>query len=270
MLSSDTWRLFFLAGERKRKLVWDGAGDVNFLGLCRSFAKWDPSVFDDEDLFVLYLDVLARRRIWASPQPVPPGAFSLDAMTTSSCRKFFRFEHGALQLIAESIFATKYLRTPERDKVERVEALCIFLRMLAKPVSLDDMVPLFHRATGPLSRIAKVVAFAVAEFARNVLRFDANLVRQNFNVWADAVTNITEMHVNVYGFLDAKLYYTTELTRAPGTLYNFEKHGNGLKFQCVVVPTGSELLFFLATNYIHPLCDRTLYQCARTCSWLSS
>jgi hypothetical protein len=236
---------FFFVGERKRKLVWGGAEDVNFLALCRSFAKWDPSVFDDdEDLFLLYLDVLSRRRIWTSPQPVPPGAFSLEAMTTSSCRKFFRFEHGALHQIAESIFPTKYLRTPERDKVDRVEALCVFLRMLAKPVSLDDMVPLFHRATAPLSRIAKVVAFAVAAFAQNVLRFDVDLVRQNFRVWADAVTNITEMDVNVYGFLDAKLYYTTELTRAPGTLYNFEKHGNGIKFQCVVVPTGSSLLFF--------------------------
>ena len=83
------------------------------------------------------------------------------------CERMFRLDVANLLLLARSILPTTY-RTSAGDITNNVEGLCIVLRRLAFPVRWYDLVSIFGRQEGSLSRIFiatmdKIMAFWVID-----------------------------------------------------------------------------------------------------------
>ena len=65
----------------------------------------------------------------------------------------FRFSVEQIYELIDALRIPRWLQTSERDRYDSAEGLCIVLRRLVFPIRYMDMVHMFGRATGPLSRI---------------------------------------------------------------------------------------------------------------------
>ena len=60
-------------------------------------------------------------------------------------------------MLASALKVPEYIRTRNRLRVGKVEALCIMLRRLAYPSRLKDIAPIFGRATEDISHVSMVM-----------------------------------------------------------------------------------------------------------------
>ena len=70
-----------------------------------------------------------------------------------SAEHLFRFSEDQLCALVVALELPNVMHTAERDRFRAIEGLCLVLRRLTFPVRCLDLVVLFGRQTGPLSRI---------------------------------------------------------------------------------------------------------------------
>ena len=92
------------------------------------------------------------------PPIVPDHRFVLENCGTEytgglQAEHLFRFTSEQLYYLVDALRIPAVMFTPERDKYYAIEGICIVLRRMVFPVRYMDMVQLFGRQTGPLSRI---------------------------------------------------------------------------------------------------------------------
>ena len=94
------------------------------------------------------------------PPIVPDLRFDLENCGTEytgglQAEHLFRFTSEQLYYLVDALRIPSVMFTGERDRYHAIEGICIVLRRLVFPVRYMDMVQLFGRQTGPLSRIHK-------------------------------------------------------------------------------------------------------------------
>ncbi|GFR73961.1 protein ALP1-like [Elysia marginata] len=129
------------------------------------------------------------------------------------------------------------LETPNRLKVNRLEALCIFLRRMAYPCRLSDVGELFGRHPSDVSLIFKTVLNNIHEMhSQRLLSLD--------HPWLD-VAALSESVVakgsplpRCFGFIDGTVRPIARPSENQKECYNGHKRVHALKFQAVTLPNG--------------------------------
>jgi hypothetical protein len=232
-------------------LIWDGAADMETLRLLRELAARDPAaVFGRRRLTLLYFDLEERYASLRKPMPVPPGSWTITKYSEEQCKQFFRFERAAIEMIADFVFpGQSAVKTASRYSCSPLEAMCICLRLLSVAIRYNDIVAEFHRSRPALSSIFNHTVLALQNIVRVALVLDENDVLRQIEAWISAVQKVAGLQrVRVWGFIDGKLFFTTELGREPGVLFCWDKWSNGLKFQSVLAPNGAFVLSLRASS----------------------
>ena len=125
-------------------------------------------------------------------------------------------------------------------KVDRVEALCIFLKRFAYPCRYLDMLPRFGRPVPQLCMISNaVINFLYMEWNRLLLTFDQPwLSSGNIQEFCNAVFQKSGALENCFGFVDGTVRPISKPGQNQRVLYNGHKRVHAIKFQSVAVPNG--------------------------------
>lgn len=121
---------------------------------------------------------------YVPPPLVPDHRFDPANLGTSftgglHAEHLFRFTAEQLHYLVDALHIPWIMRTSERDRFYGIEGLCIMLRRLVFPVRYMDMVQLFGRQTGPLSRINRHMLKWIYARWHHLFDFDANRVMIN-------------------------------------------------------------------------------------------
>lgn len=167
------------------------------------------------------------------------------------CERMFRLDVANLLLLARSILPTTY-RTSAGDITNNVEGLCIVLRRLAFPVRWYDLVSIFGRQEGSLSRIFIATMDKIMAFWGHLLQFDPSRFQHRLQEWAAAIAahpaGIDPL-LRIALFIDGTLRGTTRPHPAVlphGVTYDMlqrimfsgHKWFHGLKHQGITAPNG--------------------------------
>jgi hypothetical protein len=224
------------------RLVWSGSDAASDLhALLFVLSKDSETLEDDDDLFFLLVELLARKKFLRLPPVIPRGYWDLDAYEQAELKFRFRFERANILALAEFIFGNLvFVKTDERDKCHVVEALCMYLRALSGTFRLRDLVEESHTSRERLSRIINHVAGMVFFCARSALfGLDEVYIKDNIEDWTVAVQKVAkDYETGIYAFIDGKLFFTTRLTWCKRVIFSGHKKRPGLKFQTVIAPNG--------------------------------
>lgn len=111
---------------------------------------------------LMMLCVLIATQLEWLLKPAPPivpdyrfhPSFCGTAQTQGLCAEdLFRFDEDQLYELVVALRFPAVMYTSQRDKFNAIEGLCLVLRRLIFPIRYKDLVCLFGRQTGPLSRI---------------------------------------------------------------------------------------------------------------------
>ena len=166
--------------------------------------------------------------------------FDLDKFSDSTCYTQFRFYKSDIEKLAESLQLPPQVVTDERDKVPRVEALCIVLRRLAYPVRYNDLRFLFGRKEGTLSRIFNCTLRLIYDQWKHLLEFHPALKDPEY---LKILSQLSKRKLNTpldrcFGFVDGTVRPTARPKYGQRASYNGHKRTHALKYQSVMTPRG--------------------------------
>ena len=114
------------------------------------FAHSD-NLINDEEFWLLY-DINKSSNVelpyWTY------GRFDLDVLTDDECKSEFIFYKNDVYLLTEVLQVPDEIRCYNRVVVDRIKALCIFLKRFAHPCRYSDMLPRFARPVPQLCMIS--------------------------------------------------------------------------------------------------------------------
>ena len=148
--------------KRRRQRQQDDSDDEDgSMGLRRSIAKSCATSKLQRIIFVLIIAIVTDQLEWllAIPPPIVPdyrfhpSNCGTDLTQGLQSEHLFRFSEEQLYILHEKLQMPAIMYTSERDKFWSIEGLCLVLRRLIFPLRYMDLVVLFGRQTGPLSRI---------------------------------------------------------------------------------------------------------------------
>ena len=205
--------------------------------------------------FAQKTDKQAKRRIKLTPSPshpiVPKERYSFRS-SPSDPRSLFRFTEEEIRTIARTMNVPLWHTTASRDRFTIIEGLCILCRRLVFPARWTDLVSLFGRSKGPLSRIyGYMLNFILAKYS-HLLEFRAERIRCKLREWAAAVARVCpNSYDNIFGFLDGTMRRTCrprpDSTKIPVGVtpdmiqraqYDGRKKRHGFKYHALIVPAG--------------------------------
>ena len=133
------------------------------------------------------------------------------------------------------------LRTYNRVVVDKIEALCIFLKRFAYPsCRYSDIMSCFGRPVPQLSMISNMVMDFIYENFRHLLQnFNQPwLSPQNLKTYADTIHDKGAAIQNCWGFIDGTVRPICRPEQNQRVVYNGHKRVHAIKFQSVVTPNG--------------------------------
>lgn len=166
----------------------------------------DEGDLDDEELVIFYEYMLA------GPPPIPHrnyARFDINRYTDEECITSFRFQKPDLAFLATA------MRLPERFVCKngtvacRMEGLCMFLRRLAYPNRLTDIISMFGRSKSELIMIFScVVDFIFDQHHSLLTTLDVPwLTAEKLEEMASAVHEKGAALENAWGFVDGTVIF---------------------------------------------------------------
>lgn len=146
-------------------------------------------------------------------------------MNDVDCKAEFRQEKSDIPMLAE------VLRLPDNFRYEQgtlgngIEGLRIWLKRLAYPVRLSDMIPRFGRPVSEMSMILN--AFVDYSYQQH---------SYNINGWSDTIPGAA-LH-NCSGFVDGTVRPICHPDKNERCVYNGHKRVHSNKFQSGTLPSG--------------------------------
>lgn len=136
------------------------------------------------NLLLVVAAMIASQMDWllAIPRPVVPDyrfhpSFCGTARTQGlSAESLFRFDEDQLYQLVVALQMPAIMYTYARDRFYAIEGLCLVLRRLIFPIRYEDLVCLFGRQTGPLSRVFRKTLSWLYVRWRHLANFDARRV----------------------------------------------------------------------------------------------
>ena len=125
-------------------------------------------------------------------------------MSDLECRMKFRFTRDEIKRIAPLLWSRPWVKLSTRERVPRLEALCILLRRLSYPNRLVDLMDIFPRHLARLSEIITVTLNEIHErfIYLRIMNPDIYTTEQ-LHVLADAVAAKGDVQLTTcFGFID--------------------------------------------------------------------
>ena len=194
------------------------------------------------------------------PQSIflPGVLFNVRAISTSSCRRQFRFAPHEILEICELLLLPAIIKTSSRDNSPCDEALCLTLFRLSLPTKLDRMQFIFGRDPSAMSRIIRKTLRLIFQRWRHILRWDNNrLTREKLAGCANAI-GAKGGHRSVFGFLDGTVRKICRPTFGQRSMYNGHKRFHALKYQSLITPDG--IIIHLSGANAANVHDLTMYR----------
>lgn len=217
-----------------------GAADAARVEALSFFLHVDTEAF----LFLLedpvFLDTWSRH-VALMERPALPPMFSFDVRSfpPATCVLTFRFEAAVIETLASFLIPTQFFYTPFQDKVPRVEALCILLRVFSFPVRWSDIdrrapTPLFSREASTLSRIFNHLLQTLGPRVVSFLKgLDVPFLKENAPEYVEAIAEVCGVDGGTIGFIDGKHVATC---RWDPSVINRKKRPS-LNYLCFLLPT---------------------------------
>ena len=166
--------------DRRRRMLLHNTNNSSF-GMIANLSR---SSFTRNILLVVCAVVLTQfEYILRVPYPIVPDyrfhlAFCGTTRTQGlSAEALFRFDEDQLHTLVVALQFPNIMFTAERDKFYAIEGLCLVLRRLIFPIRYADLVCLFGRQTGPLSRIFRYTLSWLYAKWFHLTKFDVRRVR---------------------------------------------------------------------------------------------
>ncbi|OWZ21783.1 hypothetical protein PHMEG_0003613 [Phytophthora megakarya] len=191
--------------------------------------------------------------ISAQPErPIVPNVrFLLTKLTNADSELLFRFDVSGVMALGRSFLLPEYVVTTHRDKVHFTEALSILLYRLSYPKRLYDMMQLFGRSTGQLSRIIQHMVLYLYRRFESIIYFQRRVCTERIHRYAEAVRMKGAPMSSVFGFIDGTKNAVCRPSSRPGTnenlqrqVYSGHKRVHCLNYQAVVTPDGLAIHFW--------------------------
>jgi len=103
------------------------------------------------------VDAVKSALVISAVQPerpiIPDLRFCLLKQSDADCELLFRFDVSGVLALCRHFVLPECVVTKQRDNVHSTEALCILLHRLSYPKRLYDMIKVFGRSRGQLSRL---------------------------------------------------------------------------------------------------------------------
>ena len=198
---------------------------------------YDDDIINDEEFLLLY-DINTSKNLDFPYEQYGP--FDLDKLSDDECLANFRFFKNDIYTLSEVMDMPDEFHTYNRVKVEKIEALCIFLRRVAYPCRYSDIIPHFGRPVPQLSMISNLVMDFVFQNYRRLLQ-DFNqpwLSPANLRAFADSIHAAGAPLDNCWGFIDGTVRPICRPNVNQKIVYNGHKRLHGIKFQSVVAANG--------------------------------
>ena len=186
----------------------------------------------------------------------------------------FRFSLEQLKELCVGFHSPTYMHTDERDRFMFIEGLALVCRKLLYPVRWVDLIPVWGRSEGSLSRIYVLIMSWLDYHYGRLLDFVPEVMQHRLPEWADLVHRRGAPFRNVVLFIDGSLFQTCRPhpksflrlhLRAMGVtadalqraFYSGHKRHHGMKFHAVTAPNGLFWLYGPEDGRRH---DLTLFQ----------
>ena len=189
---------------------------------------------------------------------LPDLCLDLNAMSTNDCLGYFCFNKDQIKQICCRLPFPEVWKTPYRDRVFLVEAVCLLLRRLLYPNWWRDLEQQFGRFHPALSHIFwdfgdKLLCLVI----RNVIFYP--VTAEKCESYSNAFANAGAFpELNLIASLDGKKQMTCRPTNNQHTQYCRHKKGHGFKYQTLETPDELLLNCTYANNGWHG--DRFIYR----------
>ena len=207
MMSQQDAFVLFNSLRRKRK-----RRDEEFRRASHRRRKRKRKTFKIAALMMCYMLYENMQCFFHVPRPlVPDHRFDPANLGTSftgglEAEHLFRFTSEQLYYLVDALRIPWIMKTEERDKFYGIEGLCIMLRRLVFPVRYMDMVQLFGRQTGPMSRINRHMLKWIYARWHHLNDFDANkvIIKKIMHVVANQLTLFSVLCVLCVRFFQSR------------------------------------------------------------------
>lgn len=221
-------------------VLWNGFTDKNDRAALKALLSADPDVlFDEDDYLEHYIELEVRWRILHQPNPIPQGRFSLDHVDPQVAYDCFRFEPANIVALAHFFFGARdKLETPNRYACTPVEATAMLLRVLARAVDQDSLIPEFFCSPSRISAITTYFGQRIAARIRDFMCcLDIDDIQENAEEWTEAMERVVGYETGVFAAADVKDWEIDSFS-VRGVFYDGHKHCDALKFLTVMAPNG--------------------------------
>ncbi|KAG3235948.1 hypothetical protein PI124_g19026 [Phytophthora idaei] len=196
-------------------------------------------------------DVLLLNTVQPERPIIPDLRFCVTELVDADCELLFRFDVSGVLALCRYFALPELVITDQRGKAHSSEALCILLYRLCYPNRLYDMVKLFGRSTGQLSRVIKHMVLYLYDRFVGIIYFQRRICSERMQQYAEAIYNKGATMSNVFGFIDGTKNAVCRPSSRLGTkenlqrqVYSGHKRVHCLNYQAVVTPDGLAIHFW--------------------------
>ena len=193
------------------------------------------NLIDDEEFILLY-NVTKPTNLEFPYWAYPP--FDLEKFSDDECKAEFRFSKSNIYSLVDALRILDEVRSPNRQSIDAVEALCVLLKRNSYPCRFSDLIPTFGRSVAELCNIASVINNHIFETHRHLLT-NLNqpwLSTHRLKESADAIHYKGAPVSNCWGFIDGTVRPICRSGQKQIYLYHGHKRIHAIKFQSIAAP----------------------------------
>jgi hypothetical protein len=164
--------------------------------------------------------------------------FKYETVSDVECQTYFRFSKEQLERLAPHL-VPPVVRLQNGRYVDRMEALCLFLRRMAYPSRWTDIQLQFPRHQRDLSAMFYIVLNHVYDAHNHRLLLDpSTFTRDDLEVLSEAVQGTGALIPTCIGFIDGTVRPIARPVENQRQSFNGHKRTHALKYQGIMAPNG--------------------------------
>ena len=198
---------------------------------------YDSKIISDEEFLVLW-------EICRSKNPDFPyssyARFDLENVDESECLAEFRVQKQDIPVLANVLQLPMNIHCPQRTICDRIEGLCMLLKIFSYPCRYSDMISRFGRPVPELCMITNEVMDNIFNnHSHRISQWNDDILNpQLLQEYADVIHAKGAPLENCFGFIDGTVRPIARPDQQQRIVYNGHKRVHSLKFQSVALPNG--------------------------------
>ncbi|KAE9053064.1 hypothetical protein PF006_g33674, partial [Phytophthora fragariae] len=136
-------------------------------------------------------DVIVHALLFDTVQPerpiIPDLRFCLWEHSNADSELLVRFDVSGVLALCRHFGLPEIMMTDQRDKAHCSEALCILLYRLSYSKRLYDMIKVFGRSTGQISRLFRHMVLYIYDRYKDLIYFQHRICSERIHMYAAAI-----------------------------------------------------------------------------------